>query len=116
MSGPQLAETTIDDNYVASPLPGLVSVEIGGERVVWNPDHPAPAYLDPITALLWTLLDGEVSVGQLIEDVVEVIGIGADVARARIVNAMQIYRAGGLLADSPDSSLADDFFPFPPSH
>ncbi|MCP3853532.1 MAG: PqqD family protein [Actinomycetia bacterium] len=116
MTGPQLAETLLDDSYVAKPRGGLVGAEIGAERVIWNRHYGAPAYLEPIAALLWALLDGEVTVGELVDDVVDVIGIEAEIARPRIQGAMQTYRAGGLLTDSPDSSLADDFFPFPPSH
>lgn len=54
------------------PLPAvrddLAEVELDGERVVYDPVRRRVHRLDPVGALVWSLLDGSGTVGQLVGD------------------------------------------------
>ena len=89
------------------------------ESVVWSPDAQEPVYLDPVAALVFQLLGGDVSVGALIADVHEVLGIPEAIAQKQLRRVVAMLDRGAILerstmpAGQVDASL--DLFPAPPN-
>src|SRR5687768_13909563 len=51
---------------------GLASAEIEGETVLYDEDAQVLHLLDPIGTVVWTLLDGTVTLGELCVDLADV--------------------------------------------
>ena len=45
---------------VLQQAPDIVSVELDGETVLFEPQHESLTVLDPVGTVIWTLLDGTV--------------------------------------------------------
>lgn len=80
----------------------------GNEIVAWSPVSPQPAYLDPVAALVYQLLDGTATVGELVEDVHDVVGVPKGVARDQIRRVVMRLDAATLLSTSHPPDTADD--------
>jgi len=90
----------------------------GMEAVGWSPISPRPIHLDPVSALVIQMLDGSVSVGELIADIHDVIGVPPAIARSQLRRILAWFDAGGILSTSRESIIEDgsiDLFPAPPN-
>lgn len=91
----------------------VVFRSVAGEAIAWSPANAAPMYLDPFTASLVPLLDGDVTLGELVADIVAVFDIPSSQAIDRIDHLLNLLNAYGLLASDPprdeESVLLDDF-------
>ena len=79
-----------------------------GEALVWAPDHAYPLALDSVAHVVFQLIDGVGTVGDLIADVHEVVGIPQQMAAERIRSALRVLNSGGLLKGSSLVPPRDD--------
>ena len=90
----------------------------GAEAVAWSPLAPTPSYLDPLAALVWQLLDGEVPISAILDDVNEVLGVPQAVARNQIRRVIRSLEGSSLLSTSPappSRPSEEVHFPLPPN-
>jgi hypothetical protein len=82
----------------------------GNDAVAWSPLSPNPVHLDPVTSIVYQLLDGNVSIAELVTDVHEAIGVPEAIAKNRLRSAIATLDNAVLLAssDEPDSRTIDD--------
>ena len=83
---------------------------IDGESVVWSPVGAEPVLLDPVSAVMLDVIDGEASIGQLAREVHEEVGVPFDVALQQVGRTVQLLEGAGMLASSvalsPDDAVA----------
>ncbi len=100
--------TALDSGFDAAFVPqvrdDLLVAAIGNEAMAWAPSAPVPTMLDQVNYIVFQLVDGDGSVGDLVADVHEVIGIPESMAEARIQAALATLHMGGLLANSPGAA------------
>ncbi len=113
----QLSDDMFD---VSTPLvrPDVSFRRYDNEAVVWAIDARAPVYLDPIAALVFPMLDGTVSIAELIEDVHYVLGVPTGIIRTQLRRIVRQLEHSAFLApwtdtESPDVDL--DLFTAPPN-
>lgn len=114
MSDPPRDDAAFDRQTPA--IRGDVIVEhIGVEAVAWAHESTVPWHLDSVAAVVVQLLDGRVSLGELVDDVSDVLGIPEAIARRRIREVIATLENGDLLspaaiptveADEPDLFVA----------
>jgi hypothetical protein len=106
------------DDFVPMVRPGAVVRQYDTEAVAWSDNGSGPALLDPVTAVVIQILDGEATVGDLVEDVHVGLGVGRGVARAQIVRALALLDGAGALETSTSVEVTPDdldLFHFPPN-
>lgn len=104
------------DALVPEPHSDLITEFIENEAVAWSGLRSYPVLLDPVAAIVYQLIDGNVSVGELVEDVHEALGVPESIARTRLRRVMQQFEDGGLLSTSRNETTPDDeyaLFPGP---
>lgn len=74
--------------------------DVGVETVVWSPARLAPSVLDPVCTIMLDVIDGEASVGDIADDVTEVVGVPSEVAMAQVRRAIGVLEMVGLLSGS----------------
>lgn len=90
----------------------------GNEAVAWSAIAPEPVFLDPVAALVLQIVDGCATVGDLVEDVHDVLGVDPTVALEALNRTLGLFAAGGLLENAPPTTRpTDEHAPFrgPPS-
>ena len=88
------------------------------EAVAWSPIAPQPIYLDPLSSVIFQMLDGHATTDELAADVHEIIGVPKSVALSQIARAVALFERSGMLHQSPAADLLDlglDIFPAPPN-
>jgi hypothetical protein len=78
------------------------AVDVDGELVLWEPLGNRVHRLDRTASLLWPLLDGTATVGELSEDVADVFGIDATQAATDLEALLGSLAQLGLLDDGSD--------------
>ncbi len=87
--------------------PGDVAwAPIDREVVVWHPAHGASFALDPTAALLWQCLDGESTVGEVLADIADVVGVPLADITADCLPVVASWLEAGIAVDLSDSSTA----------
>jgi hypothetical protein len=71
----------IDETFVPVPVTGVEAIPIEGEAVLVAPEGASVHQLNPPAALVWACLDGEATVGELVTDLSEGLGIPLDTMR-----------------------------------
>ncbi|HEV2068517.1 MAG TPA: PqqD family protein [Acidimicrobiales bacterium] len=71
----------VDDDFVPRAKPSVASVELDGERVLYDTEGGRLHRLDPVGSLVWACFDGRSPVGELAADLAA--GFGADLERVR---------------------------------
>ena len=91
----------------------------GNEAIAWSDAAAAPVLLDPVASIVYQIVDGEGSVGDLTGDVVAVVDVADEAASLQVQRSLVVMEGGGLLESSsppaPTDSVGLDLFPFPPS-
>ncbi len=82
--------------------------DLDGEAVVWSPLSPAPARLDPVATVLFDVIDGIASIGEIAADVQDVVGLPYDIAQQRVVNIVRTFDDARLLTTSASNEHADE--------
>ncbi len=117
MSAPPLDDAAFDRQ--APAIRDDVIVEhIGIEAVAWAHGSPVPRRLDTVAAVVVQLLDGRVSLGELVDDVSDVLGIPASIARRRIREVIATLENWDLLSPARTRTTAGDepdLFAAPPN-
>lgn len=104
------------DALVPVPAADVLVRTYGNEAVAWSPMAPAPAHLDPVTHLVWQLLDGDATIGEIVEDVHDVLGIPTTVARRQLRRSMTTLEQARLVGTPigvPTPPAERDFFSHP---
>ena len=83
-----------------APRTDLEVVDVGDERVVWDPQANRVYRLDAVAALIWPFLDGSATIGELAADVADVWGTNALQAAAALSSMVdEMDKASLLLTD-----------------
>ncbi|MCB0976730.1 MAG: PqqD family protein [Acidimicrobiales bacterium] len=76
--------------------PDVVTVRFGSDgSIVWARDHP-PFVFPRLTATLWELLDGSVTLAELTTDIIEATGVGPETARRHVTSLALDLALNGL--------------------
>ena len=94
----------------------LLTRFIENEAVSWSPLSESPTLLDPVASIVYQLIDGSVSVADLVADVHEAVGVPETIARNRLRRILHQFDSAGLLSTSqsaPQLGHGYDLFPGP---
>ena len=98
--------------------PDVEAVDVDGELVLWDPALHKVHRLDPLGSVLWPLLDGDASLGELATDAADVWEIPREQALDGLVTLYQQLEAGRLLTSSevpPPADADEGYLVDPPS-
>jgi len=87
---------------------GIERQDIDGEAVVWSPISPVPTRLDPVATVLLDVIDGLASIGEIVADVQDVVGLPYDVAQQRVAQIVRTFDDARLLTISSSNEHADE--------
>jgi hypothetical protein len=89
---------------VPHPTPGTAVERFGNEAIAWAPHSATPAHLEPIATIVWDLLDGATSVGDIANDVAAELGLPPTIVTNQAMRvAGQLDAAGLIVADATES-------------
>ncbi|HLM16364.1 MAG TPA: PqqD family peptide modification chaperone [Acidimicrobiia bacterium] len=91
-----VAPDDIDLGFVAQVVTDVDVLAVGGEQIVIGGDAQL-VVLNPAASLILTFLDGEASLGELVDDFSDVLGIDRDVVEADVLSFVRELGASGLL-------------------
>jgi hypothetical protein len=96
----------------------LLIRDVDGHAVAWSPNSAGPIALGPLSVTVLRLLDGDVSAGELVGDLSDVLEVDAATARHLLRRELAAFAGAGAIEGStpwahPDQS--DDVFPSPPN-
>jgi hypothetical protein len=98
IDGRQINRTDLD--FVPRLREDVARRDLGPESVVWSPVAPEPVALDPVATVMLDVIDGEASVGGLVTDVQEAVGVNRDAAERQVGKVIELFDAAGLLTTS----------------
>lgn len=101
-----------DAEFIPELRPDIELQRIGAESVAWSPVRRAPVALDPVATVMLDVIDGQASIGELVQDVAEVVGASIDVARTQVLRVIADLDAGGLLVSSGAEPPGPPLSPF----
>lgn len=97
-------DVEVGPELVARPRPGLATVEIEGEAVVYDAELETTHLLSPTGALVWGLLDGETSLAELSGELAEAFGAAPEEVLSDVITlAEDLHRRGLLEIAAPGS-------------
>lgn len=105
-------------HLVPSPKRSVVSVELDGERVLYDTETGRLHQLDAIGSVVWSCFDGEVDLDELAGDLSEAFGADRGRVRADVEALARSLAAEGLLdldGVVPDPVAAGDEDPGTPA-
>jgi hypothetical protein len=105
---PTNGELMLSSDVVPVLRDGIERQDIDGEAVVWSTISPVPMRLDPVATVLLDVIDGVASVGEIVADVQEVIGLPYDVANQQVARILRSFDDARLLTTSPSNERADE--------
>ena len=96
----------LEPNELFAPTPNtdVLVRKYEDDSIVWA-SGGIPIRLDPVGSLIFELLDGEVTVGELADDVHAVVGVPRTVALDQIRSVISALDVGGALVTSNRGSL-----------
>ena len=106
------AEETVFDAQSRPMAAPVEEAELDGEIVIYNPVDHRIHHLDARAAMVWQLLDGEATLGQLAADIAEVFSTPVETVTADLVALAEELHGEGLLVDSSSGRLD----PYPADH
>jgi hypothetical protein len=116
------ASVVIDDQQFEMSSPAVCEDVIvrhyEDELVVWSPEGLAPVRLDPVAGLVFQFLDGATTLGEIIADVHDVIGVPVTVVRSQLRRIISELDQAGVFAESPNREATNrsiEVFPGPPN-
>lgn len=107
----------LDASYVPALSDGSLIRFYGNEAIAWAPDHPTPAFLDPVAATLVQVLDGSATIADLVADICDAVGVPEEIAASQIGRVLRVLHEQGLLEDADADHDASDspIFSGPPN-
>lgn len=98
------------------PADTVHAVEIDGELVLYDVESNRTLHLDPRATLIWRVLDGSVTLAELVDDLSDVFDVDPTTIRADVEPMLARLHDLGFLEPSPASAAASgDVLPDPPS-
>ncbi|MBW3578455.1 MAG: PqqD family protein [Actinobacteria bacterium] len=101
-------------SFVPRPRPGLTSVELDGETVIYDEHRRTLHTLNPTATIVWTCLDGTISLAELAVELAEAFSVEPAVVLNDLLDlARELGRQGlleGVAAD-PDETAAHQVGP-----
>jgi len=99
---PQALTRVVDVNDAHVPIrhPEALEAEVDGQRVLMSPKDYGYFGLVGTGAIVWDRIDGDVSVGRMITDLVTVYEADEAQIRADVAEFMSALEAAGLLAEN----------------
>jgi hypothetical protein len=94
---------------VAAPVEEAL---LDGELVLYNPVDHRIHHLDRTGALVWQLLDGTATVGELVDDIAEAFGAPAEQIEADVADILTSLAGEGLLEETSSGRMD----PYPADH
>ena len=107
MSPPPLDDAAFD-RLTPAIRDDVIVEHIGLEAVAWAHRSTVPWHLDTVAAVVVQLLDGRVSLGELVDDVSDVLGIPEAIARRRIRVVIATLENGDLLRPARSPTMEGD--------
>lgn len=92
-----IAPDGIDAETVVSRRDDLAQVELDGEVVIYDDQTGAMHLLDPIAAIVWNCLDGQVALRQLGDELSEAFGTDVTTVTRDVVAGARRFGEMGLL-------------------
>jgi hypothetical protein len=112
----------IDDHHfeISSPrvCRDVIVRRYEDELIAWSPGGFAPVHLDPVAGLVFQFLDGTTTLGEIIADVHDVIGVPLAVVRSQLRRIISKLDLAGMFTESPVLEVAKtsiEVFPGPPN-
>jgi hypothetical protein len=105
---PANVELLLSSDVVPVLRDGIERQDIDGEAVVWSPISLVPTRLDPVATVLLDVIDGVASIGEIVADVQEVIGLPYDVAQQQVTHIVRTFDNAKLLTTSSSNEHADE--------
>lgn len=91
----------IEGSFAPRPAAGLVSTDIDGETLLIDPRTDRVYQLDRVGSVIWSVLDGEASVDELVDDLADVFETNPDAVRHDLGEMLLALRAAGVLEGTP---------------
>lgn len=88
----------LDDSEAPAVRQDLTTSEIDGELVIFDPATSKIHQLDPLGTVIWHLLDGEASAGELVADLTAGFGVPETQVRTDLAELLANLREHDLLA------------------
>lgn len=111
--------TASDYENPPRPVDTVHAVELDGELVLYDSATNRAAHLDARASLIWRVLDGKVTVAELVDDLSAVFDVEADVVCGDVDHLLTELARLGYLASESDahaaSSADQHAIPDPPS-
>lgn len=92
------AAAALDLNAVPMLQPNFLREDVGPEAVVWPEGRADAVALDPAATVMLDVVDGSATIGDLIVDVQEVVGLSREVAEAQVRRVLRLFADAGILA------------------
>ena len=85
----------------------LILREFDNEVIAWSPIGSEPVLLEPLPGVILQLLDGDVSVGELVADLAAVLEVDESAAREQLRHELSLLHDAGMLTTSTASAEPD---------
>lgn len=109
---------SVPSGFVPQLAEGLLVEDVGDEALIWAEDRHEPTPLDPLTRVIFQIIDGVASIDDLVEDVHEVVGVSREIADSQVRRALSLLDAAGAFDSSQPLTVAErqrELFINPPS-
>lgn len=87
----------VGDDFVPRVKPSVASVELDGERVLYDADSGRLHRLDPVGSVIWACFDGHAPVGELVTDLAAGFGVATGQLRSDVARLVTTLVDEGLL-------------------
>lgn len=94
-----LAPDDIDEAYAPRVVDDALEIEVEGERVVIGGRWGGSQVLNPTATLIWQFLDGEATLGELIDDFADELGTSRKIVKRDVLEFARSLGRAGLLVD-----------------
>ncbi len=90
---------TVPAEYRPAKVADVLELDMGDGLILFNHDSSLVHHLNPSAALVWQLCNGQVSVGQLAEEIAEEYGLGKDGVFEQVASVIAEFDALDLVQD-----------------
>lgn len=95
----------IDASSRLVPKPGILTVEIDGEAVLFDEEGDQLHHLNRTATIVWSCLDGEASLAEIVTDLSEVLDASYETVMADTISVCRDLAALGLFLGVDAESL-----------
>lgn len=87
----------IDGSFVPCVRADIASVEIDGERVIYDQSTRAVVHLDAVASVVWLVLDGSGTIDELAVDLADAFGADVDQVKPDVLALVERLAVAGVL-------------------